>query len=75
MRVPNRQRTEEIANAMENSSPLSTESPTNLDGRNEDVILKINSYIYGLPESGRQWWLKLRAVLIDNGLNEHPSWE
>ena len=75
LKLPPRQRSPEIQEALSNAQPCSDLSPQAPSGNSEDVFLRINSYLYGLPESGRKWWLKLRTVLISEGLKEHPSWE
>lgn len=73
---PTRFHTKEISNLLVSTAlPLSPSSPKASISNIANIYLKLNCYLYGLPEAARKWHTLLRSHIIRLGYHEHPVWQ
>jgi hypothetical protein len=81
LKVPLRYRQHGIASLftdyLDDSNPdaVSRTTATNLaTPAASSIFLRLNAYLYGLPDAARQWWLLLSAALLDLNFVQHSTW-
>ncbi|GMH63719.1 hypothetical protein TrRE_jg3576, partial [Triparma retinervis] len=81
LKVPLRYRQHGIASLftdyLDDSNPhaVSRTTATNLaTPAASSIFLRLNAYLYGLPDAARQWWLLLSTALLDLNFVQHSTW-
>jgi hypothetical protein len=73
---PRRFHTDRISQLLVKTAiPLTSSSPKASLANISSIYLRLNCYLYGLPEAARKWHLLLRSHIIRLGYTEHPVWQ